>query len=44
MDKDRAELQIAAMVGAALGVVTGILLEQGVRAHTYLGTHWRNSF
>jgi hypothetical protein len=36
MDEDRVGLQIAAIVGAALGVVTGILLEQGLFVHTLI--------
>jgi uncharacterized membrane protein YeaQ/YmgE (transglycosylase-associated protein family) len=36
MDKDRAELQIAAVVGALLGIVTGILLEHALLLHTII--------
>jgi hypothetical protein len=33
-DKDRAELQIAAVVGAALGIIAGIALEHALFPHT----------
>jgi uncharacterized membrane protein YeaQ/YmgE (transglycosylase-associated protein family) len=34
MDKDRAELQIAAVAGAVIGSVTGIVLEHALLLHT----------
>jgi membrane protein YqaA with SNARE-associated domain len=44
-NKDRAELQVAAVIGAVLGAVTGYLLSNLVESsrlaqNTYLGTHW----
>jgi uncharacterized membrane protein YeaQ/YmgE (transglycosylase-associated protein family) len=36
MDKDRAELQIAAVIGAVLGIVTGMLLERALWLHTII--------
>jgi hypothetical protein len=35
INRDRAELQVAAVVGAALGIVTGYAIGK-----PYLGAHW----
>jgi uncharacterized membrane protein YeaQ/YmgE (transglycosylase-associated protein family) len=36
MDEDRAELQYAAVAGAVIGSVTGILLERALFLHTLI--------
>jgi hypothetical protein len=41
MNKDRAKLQVAAVVGAVLGIVTGYVLGKPLLAYNYLGAHWR---
>ena len=43
--QDRAELQVAAVIGAVLGGVTGYLINDlagsgGWPKNTYLGAHW----
>ena len=46
-DRDRTELQVAALIGAVLGGVTGYVLSYlvesgGLAQNTYLGAHWRS--
>jgi hypothetical protein len=40
IDQDRAKLQLAAVVGAVLGIVTGSIGWERMVHRTYLGAHW----